>query len=365
MSCRVLLTTIPKCGKNVMVSFFSAIGLARQFDDGDLANAASHAHTRWMLREQFDRAGGDSIQDIEAFLASTAGAFDRTLDALNDLPDRSFVQGHFAYDPQLHQRAQEAGISVVFLYRDPRACLASMAHFLIERGEPASLVPQLPSHDLSAAFQLLTCGNAETPPFEAIFAPYEGWRNVDGVIPVRFEDIVGPRGHGSTVMQASTLTALADRIKWEGSRTALLRGILHAFEPRAGTFRRGTLDGWRDDVTGVIGTPAWAKIDELARAWGYEDAPAASVAAGVDKPFTALLEGIDVERTAESEKRALLTKRVILRDRTIATLERERVELAAHAQRLSRRVEQLRSRSILRIADRVGHLAARISGRQP
>jgi hypothetical protein len=360
MPCRVLLTTIPKCGKNLLVSFFSALGLARRLDDGDLAEAASHAQARWLLREQIGQGGGHSIHDLVEFLSGTATAFDRALTALDGLPDTSFVQGHFAYDPELHQRAQDAGVTIVFLYRDPRACLASTAHFLIERGEPAALVPQLPRHDLDAAYELLIQGNDVTPPFEAVYAPYDGWRDAEGVISVRFEDIVGPRGHGSMMAQASTLTALAEGIGWAGSRIELLHSIFRTFEPRAGTFRRGTLDGWRDDMTSLAGTPLWASIEELAGHWGYDDGPSLTVPAIADDLLTELLGGIHAEHTLESEANAHLSADIILRDQLIKRQAFKVAELQARTRRLGRRVDALESRVILRLVDRVARVTAHL-----
>ncbi len=363
MPCRVLLTTIPKCGKNLLVSYFSVLGLARRLDDGDLAEAASHAQARWLLREQVGQGGGHSLYDLVEFLSGTAAAFDRFLNALDALPDTSFVQGHFAYDSELHQRALDTGVTIVFLYRDPRACLASMAHFLIDRGEPAALVPQLPRHDLVAAFELLIQGNDVTPPFETVYAPYDGWRDAEGVVSLRFEDIVGPRGHGSMAMQASALTMLAERINWTGSQQNLLDGILRTFEPRAGTFRRGTLDGWRDDVVGVTGTPTWAAIDDLARHWGYDDAMPTALTPDLDTALTRLIEGVHAEYVCATEEQDLLAEGLTLRDETIEHLQRDITAYQVRTQRLGRRVEALENRVILRLVDRVRQVTTRLTRR--
>lgn len=365
LPCRVLLTTIPKCGKNLLVSFFSALGLTRQVDEGDLAMAASHAQARWLLSDQAGQIGGHSVGDLVGFLSDTSAMFDRVLNSFDSLPDGSFVQGHFAYDPELHQRAREAGVTVVFLYRDPRGCVTSMAHFLLERGEPASLVPHLPSHDLAAALQLLIHGNEVNAPFASVYAPYEGWRRAEDVVQVRFEDVVGPRGNGSMLMQSGTLTSLADDIGWSGSRTELLHGILGAFEPRAGTFRRGTLDSWRDDVTGIVDAPAWEDVQSLARAWGYGDEPTVCTGRGVDEALTALLGGLHAEHQLEAAEQERTALQLLRRDRTIVHLEGRVAEQRVRPRHLAGLVAQLGSRAVLRLADRAGRLASHVTSRLP
>jgi hypothetical protein len=276
MACRVLLTTIPKCGKNVLISFLSGLGMDRQVGGTEVFDAATHMQARWYARQ----SGGDPAQhDPQGFLARTAPAFDRMLDGLASMPDNVYLHGHFVFDPELHRRARDAGLSVVFLHRDPRASLASLAHFLLDRGEPVSLVRRLPSRDLGTVLRFLVEGDVEAPPFEHFYTPYEGWKDAEGVTVVRFEDIIGPRGGGSTGAQLAVLTALAERIGWRGEPGRLATAIGRTFDPGAGTFRRGTIDGWRDDLRELRGTMHWERVRTLAWNWGYVDDLAPSPAA--------------------------------------------------------------------------------------
>jgi hypothetical protein len=267
MPCRVLLTTIPKCGKNVLVSFLSGLGLTRQHGGTDGFEAATHVQARWYIQQHGDPAH----HDPQGFLSWTAPAFERVLDGLAAMPDNTYLHGHFVFDAELHRRTREAGISIVFLYRDPRAALPSLAHFLLDRNEPATLARRLPSRDLGAALRFLVDGDAEAPPFADFYTPYEGWKDAEDVIVVRFEDIIGPRGGGSLGVQLGVLTPLAERIGWSGDPSRLATAIGGTFNPGAGTFRRGTIDGWRDDLRELRGTVQWERVRALARRWGYVD----------------------------------------------------------------------------------------------
>jgi hypothetical protein len=268
MACRVLLTTIPKCGKNVLISFLAGLGLERRPGDTDVFEAATHMQARWSLRR---RPGAPAQDELKDFLDPTAPAFERLLDGLAAMPDNSYLHGHFVFDPELHRRARDAGISIVFLYRDPRACLASLAHFLLDRHEPASLARRLPGRDLSTVLRFLVEGDAEAPPFEDFYTPYDGWREAEGVTTLRFEDVIGPRGGGSDEAQHAVLTSLAERIGWHGEPARLATAIGRTFNPSAGTFRRGTIDGWQDDLRPLRRTIYWERVHKLARGWGYVD----------------------------------------------------------------------------------------------
>jgi hypothetical protein len=268
MTCRVLLTTIPKCGKNVLVSFLSGLGLERQQGGTDIFEAATHVQARWYLR---GLPGDPAQHDPQGFLTRTAPAFERVLDGLAAMPDNAYLHGHLVFDPELHRRARAAGVSIVFLYRDPRASLASLAHFILGRNEPASLARRLPGRDLGSVLRFLVEGDAETPPFDDFYTPYEGWKDAEGVTVVRFEDIIGPRGGGSTGVQLAVLSSLAGRIGWPGEPERLAAAISRTFNPGAGTFRRGTIDGWRGDLRALWGTAYWDRVRTLADEWGYVD----------------------------------------------------------------------------------------------
>jgi hypothetical protein len=142
---------------------------------------------------------------------------------------------------------------------------------LIDRNEPAALAGRLPDRDLGTVLRFLVNGDNRVPPFEDFYAPYEGWKDAEGVTVVRFEDIIGPRGGGSAGLQFAVLSALASRIGWQGDHGRLTSAISGTFNPGAGTFRRGTIDGWRDDLRALWGTAYWERVRSLAGRWGYTD----------------------------------------------------------------------------------------------
>lgn len=329
MAPRVLLTTIPKAGKNLLVSFFSALGLERQSPESDLTAATLHVQELWFHRDRLQHDDGGPPQP---HATGHEESFERILERWGALPAGSYVQAHLPYDEELLARVRAADLVPVFLYRDPRACLASLAHYLVERGEPATMLARLPSRDLGAVLRFLVAGDDVIPPFEQQYAQYRGWLDAPGVAAVRFEDLVGPRGGGTFARQAATLAALAERVGWAGSPWTLLEAIDRTFNPQAGTFRRGTIDGWRDDLAPLRGTDEAARIAALAQAWGYADDEQAepSDADAGQRSLAALLERcLEAHRREEAARATAAAAAEGEHLATIARLERRIVELEA------------------------------------
>jgi hypothetical protein len=276
MQGRALVTSVPKCGKNLVRSIFHAFNLQqRPFEDG--STAALHAYARW-LGSAHERGRDPSVRSL---VEETTPAFERALASVASLRDGEYVHGHFAYDERLHAAALEAGVPIVFVYRDPRACFASLAHFMVERGLPAELVSRLERRDVASAVRLLMDGDEAVVPFASFFEPYSRWRHAEGVIALRFEDVIGPRGHGSRMRQYAAISALASHVGRRELPWRLLDAASRAFNTRAGTFRRGTIDGWQDDLAGLLRPGDEATLHRLAAAWGFvtTETPAARSAA--------------------------------------------------------------------------------------
>jgi hypothetical protein len=353
---RVLLTTIPKCGKNVLVSFFSTLGLRRLPGGPDVADAAVQAQARWFQEHQY---GGTAPDHLQNYLSDTAAAFERVLATLDSMPEGAYLQGHFAFDPELHRRARAAGLSIVFVYRDPRAALASLADFLVERGEPAALAPRLPRRDLTTAQRFLVNGDEMTPPLAHAFGQYDGWRDAEGVIALRFEDVIGPRGHGSAGRQFATFATLAEQIGWQGSPSQLLAAVAGAFSPSAGTFRRGTIEGWQDDLRGLEGSPEWDIVTQLARDWGYPDQPEPLPLGADEAVLGSLLDRVQAERRQEQASLAALTRERDEYKQTIAQLQRRLSDVERGIDRSADRG------TASRLADQVGRAAGRLASARP
>jgi hypothetical protein len=277
-------TSIPKCGKNLVTMLFEALGIAR-IDHPDEQAASAHVMARWT---QTARAEGRLLQPgyddatIDAYIDESRLSLEVLTQGLESIPDGHYVHAHLAFDAAFARQARAVGVPLVFVYRDPRAMVASQAYFLVERGEPSDLLPRLGTRTLDAAYRLLIEGDDETLDAQETFAAYRGWLTEPHVLPVRFEDLVGPRGGGSASAQLATVARIAQHIGWRGAIDELLSVAQRVFSPAAGTFRRGTIDGWRGDVTPEIAGGFPKFFVDLPREWGYPVDPSATGGSTVD-----------------------------------------------------------------------------------
>jgi len=272
---RACFISIPKCGKNVIHTFFGALGLMRS--EIDLSGAVQYTHAKHL--ETLYRSGAPvparpSVKEILEALELLRPQFVQFLDAVGRTPQGTWVNQHFAFNTELHSALRKADVPIVFLYRDPRDCVVSMANFLVSRGEPADWLPKLPSRDLDTALAFFLTGDDERLPFDQVFDSYRGWFHAEGVLVLRFEDIIGPKGGGREAVQIDRLTALARHIGWEGTAEHLIRAISGSFNPTAGTFFKGQIGSWRKDFSpSVLRLFEQTGGEDLLVSWGYTDAP--------------------------------------------------------------------------------------------
>lgn len=267
---RVFFTSIPKCGKNILYSFLSHLSLFRLPElevDRDLAVQFTYLRYFPDLQVRSTFAYPPLASEGVDQLALGAGRF---LVGLQSMPEGVMLNHHFAFVPELYDSLQSAGIPVVFLYRDPRGCLLSMANYVLHKAKPSHLVLRI-GDTLEEALSVLLAGDQALVPFASYFDSFRGWLEARHVLTLRFEDIVGPRGGGTESQQLASLTALAQHIGWSGSPHQLETAIESSFNTRSSTFHRGHIDAWREVFSAKILQTFAEKAGWLPHQWGYND----------------------------------------------------------------------------------------------
>ena len=355
MAGRALFTSIPKCGKNLVTVLFDALNISR-IACPEVQVAAAYVLARWT---QCARANGRQLQPgidhtvLDAYVHEAKAALLTLAERLASLPDGHYIHAHCGFDEGLLKVARAARVPIVFLYRDPRAMMASQAHFLIERGEPADLVSRLYESTLTEAYRLLIDGDGMSLAGDEVFAVYEGWLEASGVLAVRFEDLVGPRGGGSASVQLATVARIAQHVGWRGSTETLVEAAEQIFNPGTGTFRRGTIDGWRNDVPTEVVERHRAYFIDLARRWGYGDGVGTSGnrmwEAAVSGEGSSTLRKLLIRALADGDERLLLVQRL---QHQIDEIRVERDRLNADSDARLALVRQLRGKLGEAVAER-------------
>lgn len=259
---KVLLTSVPKCGTHLLLRYFPLVG--------------------------FRRGGpSDEIRWDDSFLN-----FVRHLEA------GYFSSWHYQWSQALSDIVSDNGIKVVFLYRDPRAHLASYMHFILETNDhpwhdylagclrtPAERMrnliegfsydklplvqpkgsPKLPLSSKDPAVRARKFGGVRER-----YLRFENWLREASCFRVRFEDVVGPKGGGSAERQIGVVRRL---MAFTGvcNGAADPRDVADAlFDTNTVTFRKGRIDSWRDDFTPELRELFLREFGDKLALWGYE-----------------------------------------------------------------------------------------------
>lgn len=160
---------------------------------------------------------------------------------------------------QLNARQLEAIFSqpLIFLYRDPRDIAVSLYHFLTKpREQFLRRSGALQIHPLNPYFMSLSSDSERllkvikgAPILNNIndfVMPYAGWLEMPNVIPIKFEDLVGPKGDGSYEKQLNTIWKLQLMLHIPGRPLDFAK---KAFDDTSPTFRRGKIGSYLDEFS--------------------------------------------------------------------------------------------------------------------
>jgi hypothetical protein len=261
----LFFSSIPKCGKNLIYSFYKALGHERVSwgDEPAIVHRAGFAHfpdvPTYAFAEHLPVAPHEeelALTDVLAKLASLA-------------PD-AITHGHFLPHPRLTAFLADAALSSLFVYRHPRDALLSMLNYARVQSLPVHVATLLRDLDDEQALLLLLRGEGKIVPFADYFDAYRPWLSALSVTAVRFEDLIGPDGGGDAAAQARACVKLAAAVGVAPGDPRVEAGRARVFNRRAGTFFRGRIGAWQEAFSNRVGECYDACAGHLDRAWGYD-----------------------------------------------------------------------------------------------
>jgi hypothetical protein len=228
----IYLISVPKAGTHLLVRLAEALGYRRGFCTAE--PQPSHWHT---LEPQ------DTHTRAPDFLGST-------------LRRQGIRQHAFSRTP------------VLFIYRDPRDVLVSEAHYYHQPGNHFSL--GYLSH-LGFRDRLLRL--VDDPwllgSIRSRMAGFAAWLDIPNVIPIAFEELVGPAGGGETLAQRRAVWSIQLKLHIAGRPDVIAASL---YDPASPTFRRGQVGTWREYFDQEV-TDRFAELpDDFMRRFGYDSA---------------------------------------------------------------------------------------------
>jgi len=262
----LFFSSIPKCGKNLIYSFFFALGYKRFSFENDVYNHYSNLLPFHNLQgrdhyvTQRPPLGHEIDHERAAFDFQTA---------ICSIPSGYIGHRHIHPDIELLNALREARIKPIFIYRDPRDCLVSAVHYAF-RGYPEHISRRLNGLSEEDALLALLNGRDSLIPFASWFDAYRPWLSVPDAITLRFEDIIGARGGGSDTMQRECLENVVNSLEIQVPPQVFDSALSMTFNPKAGTFRSGQIGGWRIGFSKKIAQEFESQAGHLLNLWNFK-----------------------------------------------------------------------------------------------
>ena len=169
---------------------------------------------------------------------------------LNQLPDGSYMGGHVPYEELLRVFLRIHQYRVLFIYRDPRDVLISLANYHMRDCKPfhKEFNRLTKSKRWEIALSGISKGSNVLSPLLDRLERAGGWLSDPSVCAIRFEDLVGSRGGGDAETQRKTIESIFSFLEIEVSSSRLdiiQNGI---FSSDSKTFHKGMIGQWKDEM---------------------------------------------------------------------------------------------------------------------
>lgn len=249
---RIFVNSIPKAGTHLLTAELDKFT--------GLQNSRLHIQSH-----KVNRVGGGkrvATYDLDV---------DKTLALVDHVRAGQFFTGHIFHYPELSAGLAKRGVKTVFVLRDPRDILVSSYHYAVglKRHPWHDYLQSLPGEE--ARYAAIIDGHPADPfirPMHEMLERHVGWTRDPAVLSLRFEDLVGERGGGST---AAKHEALASLCSYAGLPADELDQHARTAAKATPTLRRGKANAWRDSLPPGAAALFEMRCGAVIDAFGYRD----------------------------------------------------------------------------------------------
>jgi hypothetical protein len=192
------------------------------------------------------------------------GGFDALMSSLRP---GQILAAHLWYSPAYIESLRIHNVRCLFMIRDPRDVVVSMAFYLSNQRRHALHAEFTAKPEFEDRIKLAVLGSpaGRLKSIGQKLESYAGWLSSDALA-VRFEDLVGARGGGTEARQAATLRSIFSYLEIDVRDDEIDRYARNLFSPLSPTFRKGGIGQWRDyfndEIEGLYQqeTEAWLSV---------------------------------------------------------------------------------------------------------
>jgi ribosomal protein S12 methylthiotransferase accessory factor YcaO len=108
-------------------------------------------------------------------------------------------------------------------------------------------------------------------PVGLLWKKYEAWLTNPNTVTVKFEDLIGEQGGGSSERQLAVLRRLTKHLDIDINESELLKVANQVFSSESPTFRKGVAGGWRKHLNKFHIEAIKKQTGDLLVRLGYEE----------------------------------------------------------------------------------------------
>lgn len=198
---------------------------------------------------------------------------------LSRLCSGEYFTEHLTWNDQIERILLDAGFKILCIYRDPRATAVSAAIWIpkvrshwtgdyYRRNLPSlherviALLDGIPDNESPNGIGLC--------PWPDLYDKFLPWKESPAVFSVSFENLIGPRGGGSTQIQMSTIEGILGYITPKCSQELACRLATKVYNPSVVTFHKGQINSWRAQIDRNTESILNQRLARQVVEWGYE-----------------------------------------------------------------------------------------------
>ncbi len=174
--------------------------------------------------------------------------------SLGNLASNKFLVSHIPYSPHSAAIIKKHQAKVLFTYRDPRDLVISFANYI--RANDCSKAPnQAWPMARNMSFDDIINSLIEKGELyhfwpgiigiDQYYKAFMPWAHFENCLPIRFEDLIGPKGGGSLETQYETIKTIAQHLQIISLPEEKFLHVIDNLFGGESTFRQGQIGAWK------------------------------------------------------------------------------------------------------------------------
>lgn len=252
---RLLINSLPKSGTHLLAKAVEILGYKEHFAEGVVKETPLFFNYREVKKRLGNKV--QSKEKISIGALTPCYVDSATLRHwLTLISPKQYILGHIPWTPLLNPILRDLNYHHIFIIRDPRAVVVSSIPFVLDTGNmPAR-------HFLEDDFKLMSPSQrldfileggyavkagVEIKSFAEVFRSMLAWLNEANCLFIRFEDLVGEQGGGSSEKQKNIIKKICSYVGIPFNDT-ISSQLSTIYSPSARTFRIGKIDAWKSSM---------------------------------------------------------------------------------------------------------------------